>query len=571
MLKKIILLLFFNQCIYAGLPVYNAGTSGLDGVSQGGVITMTLAAASGVPLPLAMSASIDDSNFTITGGTCTTGDGSTTNPVIPEAGSCTLEITANINTPPGRSSSLLWLAYNGRGDHDSGFDQSINLNALVYAVGELKCWGKNDSGQLGLGDTNNRGNSSGEMGDNLPFINLGTSQTVRQVSEGGAWTCAIYGDNTCVKCWGANTYGQLGQGNTTTVGNTSSDEVAKLACINFSDTTTYKALQIASGDNDSASACALLEATNGDRCVKCWGKNEFGQLGYGDTTTRGDSANQMGDNLPCVSLGSDFRPAELAVDQGFACARSVAGEVKCWGQNERGQLGIGSTENIGDEPNEMGDNLQSVDLGTGKTATRITAGINFVCAVLNDKTVKCWGGGARGQLGQGSTANIGNQSGEMGDNLPAVDLGDGFLVQNVVAGQFEVCAVSTNQEIKCWGDNSDGELGLGDTENRGDEPNEMGDNLPAVDLGTDLDPFDLLGGEKFYCALLTGGCVKCWGEGGAGRLGRSDGSTASIGNAPNEMGDNLTCIELGTNYTPVRLAESVGDDAGHACAILKAS
>ena len=71
----------------------------------------------------------------------------------------------------------------------------------------------------------------------------------------------------------------------------------------------------------------------------------------------------------------------------------------------------------------MGDNLPFVDLGTGKTATQVVTGLYHTCALLNDATVKCWGYNNDGQLGQGHTDALGDESGEMGDNLPIVDLG----------------------------------------------------------------------------------------------------------------------------------------------------
>ena len=77
---------------------------------------------------------------------------------------------------------------------------------------------------------------------------------------------------------------------------------------------------------------------------------------------------------------------------------------------------------MGDDPGEMGDNLPTVDLGTGRTAIAITAGDQHTCAVLDDLTVKCWGLGTDGQLGQGNRLTLGDEPGEMGDNLPTVDI-----------------------------------------------------------------------------------------------------------------------------------------------------
>ena len=109
----------------------------------------------------------------------------------------------------------------------------------------------------------------------------------------------------------------------------------------------------------------------------------------------------------------------------FSCAILYGGVVKCWGYNNYGQLGLGDSSNRGDGPGEMGDNLPVVDLGTGRTAKMIgaSAGGAHVCAVLDDDSVKCWGRNDYGQLGLGDTSNHGDGPGEMGVNLPVVDLG----------------------------------------------------------------------------------------------------------------------------------------------------
>jgi len=98
------------------------------------------------------------------------------------------------------------------------------------------------------------------------------------------------------------------------------------------------------------------------------------------------------------------------------------GSVKCWGKNNLGQLGLGDTINRGDNSSEMGDNLTVIDLGSGRIATAIAAGNSHTCAILDNSSVKCWGGNAFGQLGLGNTSNRGDGSNEMGDNLPFISL-----------------------------------------------------------------------------------------------------------------------------------------------------
>jgi alpha-tubulin suppressor-like RCC1 family protein len=98
------------------------------------------------------------------------------------------------------------------------------------------------------------------------------------------------------------------------------------------------------------------------------------------------------------------------------------GTVKCWGYNNEGQLGYGNIEDLGDEAGEMGNNLPVVDLGIGRTAVQIAAGGNHTVALLDNGTIKCWGRNDRGQLGYGDTESRGDEAGEMGNILPAVDL-----------------------------------------------------------------------------------------------------------------------------------------------------
>jgi alpha-tubulin suppressor-like RCC1 family protein len=161
------------------------------------------------------------------------------------------------------------------------------------------------------------------------------------------------------------------------------------------------------------------------------------------------------------------------------------GSVKCWGDNSGGVLGLGDKNHHGDGPDEMGDNLRTVNLGTNKTAEAIAAGEVHTCAILNDGSVKCWGFNGSGQLGLGDTIGRGAEPTDMGDNLRTVNLGAGKTAKKIAAGGDHTCAILNDGSVKCWGANSRGALGLGDKNNRGDGSNEMGDNLPTVKLYSD--------------------------------------------------------------------------------------
>jgi alpha-tubulin suppressor-like RCC1 family protein len=281
-----------------------------------------------------------------------------------------------------------------------------------------------------------------------------------------------------------------------------------------------------------------------DGSIKCWGWNYSdwscgGQLGLGDTQNRGDGPNEMGDNLPAINLGTGKTAAAIAAGVYHNCALLEDGSVKCWGCNHRGQLGLGHTQDRGDGPGEMGDNLPAIDLGAGKTVTAISAA-QHTCALLNDDSLKCWGYNAGGLLGLGDTNHRGDQSNEMGDNLPAVDLGTGKTAIVVDAGWRHTCVRLTSGGMKCWGNNEWGVLGLGNTSPHGDGSNEMGDALPELDLGV-VEPvvgFTVDAGQT--CTLMGDGSIKCWGYNQFGGLGLGD--TTHRGDNPGEMGSNLPFV-----------------------------
>ncbi len=224
-------------------------------------------------------------------------------------------------------------------------------------------------------------------------------------------------------------------------------------------------------------ACALLD----NLTVKCWGVNTSGQLGYGDQVTRGQNAATSGDNLLAINLGTVSYPVQVSVGESHSCARFANGGVKCWGLNTSGQLGYGDTTMRGDGPNEMGDNLPFVNLGTGRTAKAIFTSASTTCAIRDNGTLVCWGAND-GLLGRSSTANVGTAANQMGDNLVAVDL-NGDLVRDLSLSKGHACALTEANTVKCWGYNFWGQLGQGDVVRRGHAAATMGVNLPAVSLG----------------------------------------------------------------------------------------
>ena len=253
------------------------------------------------------------------------------------------------------------------------------------------------------------------MGDNssemavLPSVNLGIGRTATAIDAGYRHSCALL-DNGYVKCWGRNTYGQLGIDNTTQMDNNTGEMGDNLPVVNLG--TGRTATAIAAGDHHS---CALLDNAS----VKCWGLNNYGALGIDNGTRMGDNTGEM-DVLPTVNLGTGRTATAIAVGGYHSCALLDNASVKCWGYNKYGQLGIGNKTNMGRNTGEM-DDLPSINLGIGRTATSISAGYEHTCAKLDNASVKCWGKNNYGELGIGNTTQMGTGSGEM-DVLPSIDL-----------------------------------------------------------------------------------------------------------------------------------------------------
>eukprot|EP01083_Nonionella_stella_P173508 598755_1 len=219
----------------------------------------------------------------------------------------------------------------------------------------------------------------------------------------------------------------------------------------------------------------------------------------------------MGDILLEIDLGINFIPMQIVTGMYHTCALSTGHKAKCWGYNFYGQLGYGDTNNRGDEANEMSDNLLEIDLGTSFIPMQIVTGKYHTCALSTANKVKCCGWNNYGQLGYGDTNNRGDEANEMGDILLEIDLGINFIPMQIVTGMYHTCALSTGHKAKCWGYNFYGQLGYGDTNKRGDEANEMSDNLLGIDLGTNFIPMQIVTGMYHTCALSTANKAKCWG------------------------------------------------------------
>jgi alpha-tubulin suppressor-like RCC1 family protein len=282
----------------------------------------------------------------------------------------------------------------------------------LTSTGDVKCWGGNSSGQLGDGSTTNR---------LTPVDVVGLASGVRAIAAGYYHTCALTISGG-VKCWGDNTYGQIGDGTTTN----------RLVPVDVSGLTSGVQAIAAGGTH----TCAVT--TSGG--VKCWGRNWDGQLGDGTTTSR---------TTPVDVSGLTTGVVALAAGNFHTCALSTSGGVKCWGRNGSGQVGDGTMYNV---------RLTPVDvIGLTAGAQTIAAGGYHTCAITAAGGDQCWGRNDSGQIGNGTTTS---------QAVPVDVVGLASGVVAITAGLNHTCALTSVGSAKCWGKNDNGQLGDGTTTDR---------------------------------------------------------------------------------------------------------
>jgi alpha-tubulin suppressor-like RCC1 family protein len=329
------------------------------------------------------------------------------------------------------------------------------------ADGSLSCWGSNESGQLGLGDTQYR-----SVPTLLPGTWIGGC-------GGETHSCAIR-QGGALFCWGDNAHGQLGLGDTTP-----RSEPTQLPGI----------------DDWSAVSCigAFTCAMRVGGALYCWGENREGALAQNDAMGSPDVTTPQ-------AIASDATFLELSVGQGDACAIRQDGALFCWGRNSSGQLGLGdgSPEQLR-SPTRVGSTDDWLTLGVGqehtcgirmdhslwcwgsntglplgfetapdaqvKEPTRVDNMNNWravnasrldTCALTTDGAAYCWGRGAEGQLGNGSTES----------KAVPTRVGSDTNWSGIAVSWFSTCGLRSDDSVWCWGENDKGQLGLGDTTRR---------------------------------------------------------------------------------------------------------
>ncbi|WP_052417169.1 pre-peptidase C-terminal domain-containing protein [Cellvibrio mixtus] len=286
---------------------------------------------------------------------------------------------------------------------------------------------------------------------------------VIKVESGHTNACALTTAGG-VKCWGSDA---ANPGNNTNAERNTAVDIAGL-------TSGVKDISIG-----MSHTCVLTE-TGG---VKCWGNNDYGQLGNNTTI------QQL---APVDVAGLTSGVATISAGAFHTCAATYTGELKCWGQNTKGQLGDGTTVN----------QLIPVNvIGLGASAISVSAGHSHTCAITELKGAKCWGWNYSGQLGDNTTV----------DSLAPVDvysLSTG--VAKIDAGYIHSCALLTNGQIKCWGNNADGRLGNNSTSASSPIPVDLAGTQPLF--------VDVEAAAYSSCGLTYNSGVMCWGANGSGQL-----------------------------------------------------
>lgn len=291
---------------------------------------------------------------------------------------------------------------NGVVDLSSGGSQAT---CVVMASGGVKCWGLNSYGTVGNGTSARQ---------NTPVDVVGLVEPVASVHVGDRHACAILSSGS-VQCWGYNASYQLGDG-------TKTDSWTASSVVPIG----QPVKELAAGTHHT---CAVTVSGG----AKCWGANNFGNLGNRTTATS---------SVPVDVYGLTSGVAHIAVGYYYTCAVMTAGGAKCWGINSDGQLGNGNTTG----------SAAPVDVRNITSFAKISIGYSQTCATTTTGAAYCWGDGENGKLGYGAT-------GDKYVPTAVADLGSG--VDHISGGYTHTCALRSDKRAMCWGYNGMGQVGDG--------------------------------------------------------------------------------------------------------------
>lgn len=362
----------------------------------------------------------------------------------------------------------------------------------VLGTTNVKCWGYNKNGVVG----------DGTFTDATTAKDVTGLTGVASISSGqGACAVTTVGG---LKCWGVSPVNGTA---------TKSSAPADLPGL------TSGVLSVSAG---AGQACAVLSGG----ALKCWGRNMNGELGDGTTTES---------LTPVEVTGLTSGVASVSVGGGHVCALMKDGGVQCWGQGQLGQVGDNNSS-----PDDRLVPTQVTGLTSGVEA--ISAGGEFTCALLSIGAVKCWGRGDDGQ--------VGNASNDIVNLAPVQVSGLTGGVVAIAAGERHACALLSTGAVKCWGANSEGELGDGTTTNS---------NVPVDVIGLGAKVKAVSAGTGSTCVMIAVDDLRCFGTNYYGELGNgtTDSSTApvkvmglpsvSTTTAPTTTVPRTTMTEAGSN------------------------
>jgi alpha-tubulin suppressor-like RCC1 family protein len=376
----------------------------------------------------------------------------------------------------------------------------------------VSCVGDNGLGQLGDG---------ARSSNPAPQPVTGLTGT-KALALGESFTCALRGDGTAA-CWGRNNHGQLGDGSHASHG----------APVNVLGV--QGATQITAGEGH---ACALV----GNGNVVCWGRNEHGQLGDGTTSDHGEPRPVIADPATHAVLAN---AVQIAAGKTHTCAVLKTGAGMCWGENSSRQLG-GDGDNTVDHLTPV-----TVTMGNGNALpnglTQIAAGDLHTCAIDSQQQLWCWGANTAGQTG----ITTGGTCAASPESPGAVAIPGNLPVAEVVAKEFSTCARTTDNQVWCWGADTDSQLG-GDPTNRVCAPAKVDGLGKASQVA--------LGNEHACAVLADSGNPVCWARNCRGQVG-ADTYTSVL---------HATAYSLYTAPNPIQgLAgvQAIAAGAYHVCAL----
>ena len=382
----------------------------------------------------------------------------------------------------------------------------VLYSCALHEGGTISCWGNNWDGQLG----------NGSEEDFLVPAKVADITDAATINASSGHTCALHQDGT-ISCWGRNNSGQLGNGQSGYADESSEPWEIKssvpLKLEGIEDATAVTA--------GTAHTCALHQ----DSTISCWGNNQYGQLGKGESeqnSANGSSSNGSYESSIPAQVASITNATAITAGNSHSCALHQDGTISCWGNNQYGRLGNGTDD----------DAYTPQQVAKITDATAITAGYRHSCALHRIGNMSCWGNNEFGQLGNGQRTN---------DSYVPLKVRGITGATAITAGLEHSCALHESGSTSCWGYNSFGRLGNGTN---------LTSMVPMEVTGI-TDAAAITAGSRHSCALHEDGTISCWGSNWYGQLGKGRNGEDAGSSVPVEVAgiDDATVIATGDSHS----------------------